>query len=86
MSNYLKITFWRFHLVLPSTLGESMACGEPVEAGLSRPCSPLPWAPGTAGRGSPQARCTKLAHQWDSVNRGHEENLEKNNFSFSPLN
>lgn len=77
MSNYLKIIFWRFHLLLPSTLGESTACGEPVGGGAVP--SLLTSAPGrlASGRGSPQARCTKLAPQWDSVNRGHKENLEK---------
>lgn len=73
MSNFFKIIFWSFHPVLPSTLGESKACGEPVGDGT--PLSLLtfaPWAPGS-GTGRPSGRM----HTACSVNRGHEENLEK---------
>lgn len=77
MSNYLKITFWRFHLVCLQ-LWENLACGGACrKRGCPVPAHLCPWAPGIGQDGAFQPDAQSSLIRWDSVNRGHEENLEK---------
>lgn len=87
MSNYLKITFWRFHLVLPSTLGESTACGEPVGGGAVP--SLLTSAPGrlaSGGTGQPSGQMHKARSSVGFSQSWARGKLGENNFFLLELN